>query len=55
MIPLQLLAFALETGVTTLTCVVEMLSWEGYTREEQGRLASLYVPYLALGMCLLHP
>ncbi|RMZ85303.1 hypothetical protein DV738_g112, partial [Chaetothyriales sp. CBS 135597] len=46
MLPLQLLIFALETSLTTLTCLVEMLSWEGYTSEEVTRLTMLYGPYL---------
>lgn len=29
-----------------------MLSWEGYSTEEQGRLAGLYIPYLGLGKSL---
>lgn len=52
MVPLQLLVFAIETAVTTLTCTLEMLSWEGYSSEEQARLSALYVPYLGLGECL---
>jgi EXPERA (EXPanded EBP superfamily) len=45
----NLLVFGIETAVTTLTCLVEMLSWQGYTNEELGRLCSLYVPYLVVG------
>ena len=48
----HLLIFGVQTGITTLTCLVEMLSWQGYTTEELGRLCSLYVPYLVVGM---HP
>lgn len=48
MVPLQLLIFALEVALTTLTSTLEMLSWEGYTSAEQQRLCGLYVPYLAL-------
>lgn len=47
---MNLLVFGVETAVTTLTCLVEMLSWQGYTNEELGRLCSLYVPYLVVGM-----
>ncbi|RMZ79251.1 hypothetical protein DV737_g3517, partial [Chaetothyriales sp. CBS 132003] len=49
MLPLQLLIFALETSLTTLTCLVEMLSWEGYASEEVTRLTLLYGPYLGFG------
>lgn len=52
LVPLQLLVFALETAVTTLTCTLEMLSWEGYSVEEQSRLCALYVPYLALAILM---
>ena len=51
MLPLHLLVFAMETGITTLTCLVEMLSWEGYTSQEVMRLGTLYGPYLAFGEC----
>ena len=57
MVPLHLLIWSLETGVTTLTCATEMFSWTGYTSEEKTRLAGLYLPYLALGKMshFLHP
>ncbi len=47
MLPLHLLVFALEVGITTLSCLVEMLSWEGYTSQDLGKLYSVYGPYLA--------
>lgn len=49
LLPVHLLIFGVQTGITTLTCLVEMLNWQGYTNEEFGRLCSLYVPYLAVG------
>lgn len=49
MVPLQLLIWAVETALTTFTCTLEMLDWEGYSNEERLRLGGLYVPYLALG------
>lgn len=49
LIPLHLLVFALEAGVSTYVCTLEMFSWEGYSWEEQKQLCSLYMPYLALG------
>jgi EXPERA (EXPanded EBP superfamily) len=55
LLPLHLLVFALETGITTLTCLVEMLSWEGYTKEEVGRLSTLYGPYLGFGTLIWRP
>lgn len=48
-LPLHLLIFGLQTTLTTFTALVEMLSWPDYSTEEQLRLCSLYVPYLALG------
>ena len=47
--PAHLLAFSVQTAVTTLTCVVEALSWDA-PREDKIALMQLYVPYLALGM-----
>lgn len=49
LVPLHLLVWAVQTGVTTLTCLVEAMGWEGFTREERVGLAGLYAPYLALG------
>jgi EXPERA (EXPanded EBP superfamily) len=46
---LNLLVFGLETGITTATCLAEMLSWKDYEREEKLRLCSIYVPYLVVG------
>ena len=49
MVPLHLLVWSIETAVTTLTCVVEAMSWPGYSRKEQSALLQLYLPYLLLG------
>jgi uncharacterized membrane protein len=49
LVPLHLLIWSLETAVSTLTCTVEAMSWEGFTSQERIALAQLYVPYLALG------
>lgn len=42
--------------MSTLVCTLEMLSWEGYSAEEQKQLSALYMPYLGLGKehCLTH-
>ena len=53
MLPLQLLIFAVEVAMTTVTCTLEMLSWQGYTSEERSRLSGLYLPYL--GFCASDP
>ncbi|KAF1980236.1 hypothetical protein BU23DRAFT_423745, partial [Bimuria novae-zelandiae CBS 107.79] len=50
-IPLALLVFALETSITTLTCLTEMLSWEELTPLQRGAqgLGGMYGAYLAVG------
>lgn len=52
-VPLHLLIFALETAITTLTCLAEMLSWTTHSAEQKIQLCYLYVPYLALGKLLV--
>jgi hypothetical protein len=47
-VPLQLLIFAMQAGLTTLTCIAEYLGWENFTVEQKCWLGTLYVPYLAL-------
>ncbi|KAF1982689.1 hypothetical protein K402DRAFT_362573 [Aulographum hederae CBS 113979] len=49
-LPLHLLVFACQTALTTLTCIAEAMSWEGFTSEDKLNLASLYVPYFALAV-----
>jgi hypothetical protein len=49
LVPLHLLIWSVETAMSTLTCTVEAMSWEGFTKEEKIALAQLYVPYLVLG------
>lgn len=50
-VPLALLVFALETSITTLTCLAEMLSWEELTPVQRGvqGLGGMYGAYLAVG------
>ncbi|KZF25383.1 hypothetical protein L228DRAFT_280624 [Xylona heveae TC161] len=48
-IPLHLLIFALEAGMTTMTCIADYLSWD-ISRQEKIDLGFLYVPYLALAV-----
>ncbi|QIX00603.1 hypothetical protein AMS68_006120 [Peltaster fructicola] len=47
-VPLHLLVFALETALTTATCVADYLSWTGYTTAQKVEIGKLYVPYLVL-------
>ncbi len=48
-LPIHLLVFAIQAGMTTLTCIADYLAWEDFGLQEKGRLGLLYVPYLALG------
>lgn len=52
LVPLHLLVFAVQTAVTTLTCLVEVFSW-GYSRAAEAKLCSLYMPYLILALVML--
>ncbi|KAF2442925.1 hypothetical protein P171DRAFT_455854 [Karstenula rhodostoma CBS 690.94] len=47
-IPLALLVFALETSITTVTCLAEMLSWDELTPVQRGvqGLGGMYGAYL---------
>lgn len=49
LIALNLLVFALETAVTTLTCVVDTADWAAYSASQRQGIYSLYLPYLILG------
>ena len=49
LVPLHLLLFAFETAITTLTCIVEILAWQDFPREDLVNILWLYGPYFALG------
>jgi cytochrome c oxidase subunit IV len=49
---IHLLIFGVATTITTLTCLVDMLSWPGYSRREHINLCSLYVPYLVVAVIM---
>ena len=53
-VPLALLVFGLETSLTTLVCLAEMLSWEELTSVQRGAqgLGGMYGGYLAAGKLL---
>ncbi|KAL5394492.1 hypothetical protein PMIN06_002386 [Paraphaeosphaeria minitans] len=53
-IPLALLVFALETSITTITCLAEMLSWDELTPLQRGvqGLGGMYGAYLAVGILM---
>lgn len=50
-VPLALLVFGLETSITTLVCLAEMLSWEELSPVQRGvqGLGGMYGGYLAVG------
>lgn len=50
-IPLALLVFGLETSLTTLVCLAEMLSWGELSAAQRGLegLGGMYGGYLATG------
>ncbi|KAL1620694.1 hypothetical protein SLS54_006050 [Diplodia seriata] len=49
-VPIHLLIYACQTGITTMTCIAEYLSWDSFTNEQKLSLSGLYVPYLALSV-----
>jgi hypothetical protein len=51
-VPLALLVFGVETCMSTLVCMAEMLSWEELSAEQRGvqGLGGMYGGYLALGI-----
>lgn len=48
-VPLVLFAYALQTVITTATCMYDFSQWEGVAVEAKWHLASLYGPYLLIG------
>ena len=46
---LNLLIFALQTTLTTATCIVEYHSWPELTADKKSNLGGLYIPYLVFG------
>jgi hypothetical protein len=46
------LVYAVQTAVTTATCIADYLSWSDYLNSQKIELGKLYVPYLALCMFL---
>jgi hypothetical protein len=51
LVPLHQLLFSVQTAVTTITCVVEMFSWQ-YTRFEEIKLCSIYSLYIILALVM---
>ncbi|KXT07548.1 hypothetical protein AC578_10117 [Pseudocercospora eumusae] len=44
--PIHLLIYAIQTAVTTATCIADYMSWGSHTNEQKLELGKLYVPYL---------
>ncbi|KAF4553023.1 Hypothetical protein D9617_8g050360 [Elsinoe fawcettii] len=49
-VPVQLLVYAMETGVTTVTCIADYMSWTMISEREKRALHGLYVPYLTISV-----
>lgn len=47
-VPIHLLVYAVQTAVTTATCIADYMSWSLYSNAEKTELGKLYVPYLAV-------
>jgi hypothetical protein len=47
-VPVHLLVYAVQTAVTTATCVADYMSWSDVSGAEKVELGKLYAPYLAL-------
>lgn len=49
MVPVHLLAFGVQSFVTTIVCLIEMWGWTDRTIDQKQQLSMLYAPYAALG------
>ncbi|KAI5293939.1 hypothetical protein KEM52_004979 [Ascosphaera acerosa] len=52
LIPLHLLVWAVQTAVTTLTCLADLWSWPDRTVEQKKTLTSMYGPYALFAIVL---
>lgn len=50
---MQLLVYAVQTAVTTATCIADYMTWSGFSDRQKVELCKLYVPYLALCTCFI--
>ena len=50
LVPLHLLIYAVQTALTTLTCIVDIVDWKNVPMQHKIELGKLYVPYLALSV-----
>jgi hypothetical protein len=50
-LPIHLLIYAVQTGITTATCISEALAWDVLSSQEKWSLAGgLYTPYLLVSV-----
>ena len=50
-LPIHLLTYAVQTGITTATCISEALAWDVLSLQEKWSLAGgLYTPYLLVSV-----
>lgn len=54
-VPVHLLVYAVQTALTTATCIADYMSWSDYLNSQKIELGKLYVPYLALCTLPLAP
>ncbi|CZT17871.1 related to integral membrane protein [Ramularia collo-cygni] len=47
-VPIHLLIYAVQTAITTATCIADFLSWNNLSTDEKMGLGQLYGPYIAL-------
>ena len=47
-IPIHLLIYAMQTAITTSTCIADYMSWSNFSNSQKIELGKLSVPYLAL-------
>jgi hypothetical protein len=50
-VPLHIGMWAVQTAVTTMTCVSDFLDWENFSSDQKRGLLQYYGPYVALGKC----
>ncbi|KAJ5728112.1 hypothetical protein N7493_004442, partial [Penicillium malachiteum] len=49
LVPVHLLIFGVQAFITSLTCLVDVWSWEDRSTDEKTQITYLYAPYVALG------
>ncbi|KAI5298400.1 hypothetical protein KEM56_004095 [Ascosphaera pollenicola] len=49
MVPVHLLVWAVQTTITTLTCLADVWGWTDRTFEQKRQLTALYGPYILFG------